>query len=129
MTPLPLGGGREEASKQLNMQLAFALAFTIIVELCVLLYLRERRAKVLWASVGINTLTNITLNLYFLCIGGEWISVLLAEILVVIVEGGLYYLFLRNIRQALVYSFFCNAISFLSGLLISLLFTYFSIEF
>ena len=88
MTPLPLGGGREEASKQLNMQLAFALAFTIIVELCVLLYLRERRAKVLWASVGINTLTNITLNLYFLCIGGEWISVLLAEILVVIVEGG-----------------------------------------
>ena len=111
------------------MQLAFALAFTIIVELCVLLYLRERRAKVLWASVGINTLTNIPLNLYFLCIGGEWISVLLAEILVVIVEGGLYYLFLRNIRQALVYSFFCNAISFLSGLLISLLFTYFSIEF
>lgn len=43
--------------------LLFALLPTIIIELAVLRFLRERRKKVLLGSVVMNILTNIPLNI------------------------------------------------------------------
>ena len=94
------------------------LVCTIIIELGVLYFLRERRAKVLWASVAINVITNIPLN--WVVFSG-WIfdltTLLLAEIIIIIIEAFWYFCFVRRWKQAFVYGVLCNTISFLVGLL------------
>ncbi len=99
------------------------LVCTIIIELGVLFFLRERRAKVLWASVAINVITNLPLNwLVF----SEWIfdltTLLLAEIIIVIIEALWYFCFVRRWKQAFVYGLLCNTISFLVGMLFILVY-------
>ena len=44
------------------------LVATIVIEWGVLLLLGERRRRVLLASVAINVLTNVPLNLFALCV-------------------------------------------------------------
>ena len=97
------------------------LLFTIIIEILVLLALRERRKRVLWASVIVNILTNIPLNMYVKAVHPKWGIILLAEGIVFIVETLWYYLFIREMSKAAIYSFLCNAISFLLGLLFTFL--------
>ena len=92
--------------------LLFALLPTIIIELAVLRFLRERRKKVLLGSVVMNILTNIPLNILLL---------LMFEVVVIILEALGYALLIRQWKQAFIYSFLCNAISFLTGLLVYLL--------
>ena len=104
--------------------LIYALVPTILIELAVLLFLRERRRRVLAASVVINILTNVLLNLYVNCINGSLPVIICGEVLVVLIEALWYYLFIRNLRQSFVYSFLCNAISFLLGLLAELLYLF-----
>jgi hypothetical protein len=97
-----------------------ALVATILIELVVLLLLRERRRRVLGASVFINVCTNVPLNL----LAGhlhDLGDVLLAEFLVVVVEALWYAIWTKDFKQAVVYGFLCNAISFLVGLLFLLL--------
>lgn len=101
--------------------LLLTLASTIAIECGVLLLLRERRMKVLLSSVVINVLTNIPLNLFVLFVDDSWTVILLAEVLVILAEAAWYWLFLRLLRQAFTYSFLCNSISFLTGLLFLLL--------
>ena len=98
-----------------------ALVLTILIEFVVLLLLRERSWLVLGASVVINILTNIPLNLFVLYIDGSWMTVALGELLVVVVEALWYLLFIRDLSCAFSYSVLCNAISFLTGLLAELL--------
>ena len=105
--------------------LLLALIPTILIELAVLLLLRERRAKVLMASVVVNILTNVPLNLFVNCINSSLLAILCGEIIVVLVETFWYFFFLSNLSRAFVYSFLCNAISFLTGLLAQLLYLYF----
>lgn len=105
--------------------LLYALIPTILIELAVLLLLRERRGRVLVASVIINILTNVPLNLFIEYYPIGLLSVLLCEILVILVETLWYYLFIRNLKRSFVYSFLCNAISFLTGLLVLLLYLFF----
>lgn len=102
--------------------LTTTLVPTILIEYGVLVFLRERRRKVLWASVVVNILTNIPLNLYFISHPGGLTAVCIAETLVVLIEALWYYWFVRHLSQAFVYSFLCNAISFLTGLSAQLLF-------
>jgi hypothetical protein len=45
------------------------------------------------------------------------VAIAIGEAVVVIIELLWYFLFVRNIRQAAVYSVLCNAISFLIGLI------------
>ena len=97
------------------------LFFTIIIEILVLLALRERRKRVLVASVVVNILTNIPLNMYVKAVHPDWGIILLAEGIVFIVETIWYYLFIKKLPQAAIYSFLCNAISFLLGLLFTFL--------
>lgn len=105
--------------------LLLALIPTILIELMVLLLLREHRRLVLGSSVIINILTNIPLNLYIFYIDSSMMTIVIGELLVVVVEALWYYLFLRVLSRAFIYSFLCNAISFLTGLLVQLLIVYF----
>lgn len=105
--------------------LLLALVPTILIELAVLLLLRERRRLVLASCVIINILTNIPLNLYAICIDSGMTTIIVGELLVVVVEALWYYLFLRVLSRAFIYSFLCNAISFLTGLLVQLLIVFF----
>ena len=96
-----------------------ALILTIVIEMAVLvLLLGERRKKILWASVAINCLTNVPLNLFLSFISYGWTEIIIGEILVFIIETAWYAKFLKDWKKGAAYSFFCNSISFLIGLLI-----------
>lgn len=110
---------------ELILILLLALVPTILIELSVLVLLREKSKKVLGASVVVNILTNLPLNLYVYFVYDSWLVIILGEMLVVLVEALWYYLFLHNWSKAFVYSILCNAISFLIGLLVELLYFYF----
>lgn len=109
-----------------QMLLAPLLA-TIVIEWGVLLFIGERRRKVLLASVVMNVLTNVPLNLYAVYVEFQgWSALIAGELLVVLVEALGYRMLLGDWRQAGIYSLLCNAISFLTGellVLIILLFT------
>ena len=98
-------------------QLLIAITLTVLIELGVLWLLMERRGKVLALSVVINVLTNVPLNLYVMRVGYSTKVILIGELLVFVVEALWYLIFIRDIKKAVVYSFLCNAVSFLSGLL------------
>lgn len=95
-----------------------ALLPTIVLEMGMLLFLRERRRKVLLGSVGINVMTNVPLSIWAISTYPTWTGILVAELLVFIIETGAYHLLVRDLRQAAMYSFLCNAVSFLTGLVV-----------
>jgi len=102
---------------RLAIQILTALIPTILIELGVLWLLLERRKKVLLSSIAVNVLTNVPLNLYVLLVGDSMGEILIGEVIVFLVEAVWYWFFTRSLRQALIYSFLCNAISFLIGML------------
>lgn len=102
--------------------LLLALVPTIAIELGVLLFVRERRRKVLLASVVMNVLTNVPLNFLLICLDGGDFTVLMAEAVVIVLETLGYMLVVRQWKQSFIYSFLCNSISFLSGLLVYMLY-------
>ena len=97
------------------LKLVIPLLATIVIELGVLLFLRERRRRVLWGSVGLNILTNVPLNLYAVYIGMGLTMVGVGEMLVILVEALGYWWLMRDLHRAVAYSFLCNVISFLLG--------------
>ena len=105
--------------------LLIALVLTILIELGVLLLMGERQRRILWASAVINVLTNVPLNCFLFYFTADDMTVIVGEILVVVAEALWYYAFLRKWKRALIYSVLCNAISFLAGLLLLLLFVTF----
>jgi len=106
------------------LKLLYTLVPTILIELGVLLILAEKRKKVLWASVIINILTNVPLNLYLRLVHNSWTEIVIGELTVLIVETIWYFLFLREWKKAFVYSLLCNAISFLVGILFQMIVIY-----
>ena len=108
------------------LKLVIPLLATIVIELGVLLFLRERRRRVLWGSVGLNILTNVPLNLYVIHHDIGPTGIALAEGLVVVAEALWYFAFTRSLGQSCVYSLLCNAVSFLTGLLFTILSYYYS---
>ena len=108
-----------EVDNELVMQLLVALILTILIEYGVLWMLLERRKKVLLSSIAVNVLTNVPLNLYLHFIDDRNGTILIGEVVVFLVEAVWYWFFTRNLKQAAIYSFLCNAISFLIGLLLS----------
>ena len=97
------------------LRLVIPLLATIVIELGVLLFLRERRRRVLWGSVELNILTNVPLNLYAVYVGAGLTMVGVGEMLVILVEALGYWWLIRDLHRAVAYSFLCNAISFLLG--------------
>ena len=108
----------------LIVNLLLALIPTIVIELGVLWLLRERRRLVLWASVVVNVLTNVPLNLFVHLVANSWTIIAVGELLVFGGEALWYYLFTKEVRRAVVYSFLCNAVSFLTGVLAQLIVIY-----
>lgn len=104
------------------LTLLIALVATILIEYGVLIMLGEKRRRVLLSSVVINILTNVPLNLYLLFVGNSWTAIAVGEVLVIVVEALWYFWFVREWQRAFVYSFLCNAISFLLGVLFQLIF-------
>ena len=102
------------------------LVATIVIELGVLLFVGERRRKVLYGSVAMNVLTNVPLNLYAIYMGDVWNTLIVGEILVVLTEALCYKRLVGEWRQAWIYSLLCNAISFLLGELFVLMFYLFT---
>ena len=107
--------------------LLLALIPTILIEYVVLWLLRERSRRILASSVLLNIITNIPLNLYLICISGSLLAILMGEGLVFLFEALWYAVFLRCLFRAVVYSFLCNATSFLTGLLTQLLYLYINV--
>jgi hypothetical protein len=105
--------------------LILALIPTILIELVVLLLLRERRRRVLASSVVINVLTNVPLNLYVYYVSNSLSVLLFGEVIVVLVETVWYYVFVRELSRSFTYSILCNAISFLIGLFVQILYFFF----
>lgn len=105
--------------------LILALIPTILIELVVLLLLRERRKRVLASSVVVNVITNVPLNLYVYFIGNTIPTLLLGEVIVILVETLWYYVFIRELSRSFTYSILCNAISFLTGLFAQILYYFF----
>ena len=101
----------------------WALLSTIFIELLVLLQLGERRKKLLLASIGINIITNVSLNYYLFFVSYTDTTVIIGEFLVVLTEALCYYFFTKNLAQSFIYSLLCNAISFLLGEFFQLIFT------
>lgn len=99
-------------------RLLIALIPTILIEGGVLWLMGERRRKVLGASVVVNVLTNVPLNLYLMLVDDSWATLLVGEVIVVVVETLWYLLFVKQFKQAFIYSLLCNATSFLIGLLV-----------
>ena len=85
--------------------LLLALVPTIAIELGVLLFVRERRRKVLLASVVMNILTNIPLNFLMICLEGDDIVLFTAEAVVIVLEALGYMLVVRQWKQSFIYSF------------------------
>ena len=107
------------------MMLLIPLAATIVIELGALLFMGERRRKVLLASVAMNVLTNVPLNLFFIHADERWNTLLAGEALVVLTEALCYRKLVGEWQQAWIYSLLCNAISFLAGeLLVMIVFLF-----
>ena len=106
------------------MRLLWPLVATIVIELGVLLFLGERRRKVLYGSVVINVLTNVPLNLYALNVSNGPSTVIVGELLVIVIEMLWYRWLVKDWRQAFIYSLLCNAVSYLTGLLLQMIFIY-----
>ena len=111
--------------KEMGLWLATALVLTIVIEYGVLRLLGERSRRVLLSSVVVNVLTNVPLNVYLLTVGTGWDSLFLGELLVLAVETLWYCYFVGQWIRALIYSLFCNIVSFMTGALIQLLVLYF----
>lgn len=99
-------------------EILIPLIATILIELGVLRLLGEKRRVVLWSSVVVNILTNVPLNVWAHLVPRPGLGdILIAEAVVIVVETLWYCYFVRSLKQAFVYAFLCNAISFLTGLL------------
>lgn len=101
--------------------LLYALVATIIIEALVLFALHERRWKVFAASVAMNVLTNLPLNLAVRFVPALQQSTLLTQIIlesvVTVVEFLLFFAVTRQRRTAAIYAVACNVTSYLCGLL------------
>lgn len=105
---------------ELVKYLVAPLILTIWIEIGVLFLFKERRSKVYLLSLGMNFVTNISLNLigYYLVIDTIWlyyIVVLLLEFLIWFLEGIGYYSIIKDKKKSCFYSLACNLCSFLLG--------------
>ncbi|MCR5160045.1 MAG: hypothetical protein K6D37_13105 [Prevotella sp.] len=107
-------------SSFLISSLLLTLLPTIAIELLVLWSLRERRADVLGSSVVVNLLTNVPLHLFLVFVSSSVTAIVAGEMLVLVIEMLWYRYFVSSWRQAFMYSFLCNGISCLTGLLVQL---------
>ena len=101
-----------------------ALILTLIIESCALFILKEKRIKVYVCSIILNTITNLSLNIFLTQYAvNEPIAYFLVlfslEVAIWFIEGMVYYFVIKDFKKSLKYSFILNLSSFLIGLVIS----------
>ena len=111
---------------ELFRYLAVPLALTLIIEALVLFLLKERRKRADILSIGMNVITNISLNLigYFIYIEQLWlyaIMIILLEVIIWILEGLGYYAGIKDKKKAILYTLACNGMSFFLGTILQVL--------
>ena len=99
---------------------------TVLLEMIVLMIFREKRIKVYIASIIINSLTNVPLNLFLLTYHfcNDWyyiITLISLELIIIVIEVLLYYFVIKDKKRSIIYGVFCNLYSFLIGLIIVIL--------
>lgn len=102
--------------------LILPLLITIVIEFGVLLLLCGFQWKVLLASIPINIATNVPLNLYVQQVDSSVLAIIIGELIVIVVEALCYYLLLKDLKQAFIYSLFCNITSVITGLLLEVIY-------
>ena len=125
MLPLGVGLGSLCADIPIATPLLYALIATIAIEAIALLAMSERRWQVLAMSVVMNILTNLPLNILAYHYPQVHTSLPLQiglECAVVAIEALLFWVVLQDKRKAFTYAILCNAISYLLGLLYSIVF-------
>ena len=111
---------------ELFRYLAVPLALTLIIEVFVLYLLKERRKRVYALCVGMNVITNISLNLigYYVIIDNLWLyalMVILLEAIIWILEGLGYFVEIKDKKRAILYTLVCNGMSFFLGTILQVL--------
>lgn len=113
------------AGHPMILPLLYALVATIIIEALVLLALGERRWTVLGASVAMNVLTNVPLNIVVSHMPALQASIagqIALEAVVLAIETVFFWLVMKDRRQAFIYALACNATSYLCGVAFSLVY-------
>lgn len=113
------------AGHPLILPLLYALVATIIIEALVLLALGERRWRVFGASVAMNVLTNVPLNIVVSHMPALQASIagqIALEAVVLAIETVLFWLVMKDRRQAFIYALACNATSYFCGVAFSLVY-------
>lgn len=105
------------------------LLVTIILELLMLYWLKEKHKKIFILSILMNAFTNISLNLFIFVFSFKspiqyFLMVFLIELGIWIFEGIMYHQFLHDVKKSVKYSFFCNGFSFLMGYIMQFLFIF-----
>ena len=99
------------------------LVITLVFESLMLLILREKRLKVYLVCLIMNIITNPLMNylLGFVNPYYYWLWLGIMEVVVFIIEAIIYYLFIKDMRKAILYSLLCNLLSLTCGILILML--------
>lgn len=92
------------------------LVFTIIIEMLALYLLGFRNRNLYLGLLLVNILTNPLLNFIVMEFSINYIGVIICEIIVVIIEGLLLKLIVRDNLPYFRLSFIMNSVSFLIGL-------------
>lgn len=110
---------------EIDSSVLINLVLTLVIEIIVLICFREKRVKVYIASLIMNVVTNVPLNIgltylkrYFSSLGYLPL-LLLGEIIVFFIEWLIYYLVLKESKRSFFYSFYSNILSFLIGIILT----------
>lgn len=97
------------------------LLLTIIVEILFLFIQKEKDYKVYIICIIMNIITNLSFNIgnRYLPVENYNLYIILLEILIVIIEGFIYFLHIRKPLKAFRLAFICNLASYLIGILLS----------
>ena len=96
------------------------LVVTILSETLIVVLFRFKKINIYITTVGINVVTNLSLNIALHHAGYNYYYIVLyaLEIAVFLIEGIIYYLIIKDFRKAMLLSLLCNLFSYLIGLLI-----------
>lgn len=104
-----------------------ALFLTIVLEvIAILVYKKMSKKNVdkyLFASFIVNVITNVPLNILLTNISQNnlfiyFVILVLLEIIIIIIEGLIYFVINKNIKEAFIISLLCNSFSFIIGTII-----------
>lgn len=104
----------------MSLELLKCFLLTVLIEIAVLRIIGEKNINVYIASIIINLITNVPLNIFLYLYSFSDITIyycilISLEIFILIIEGFMYYLVLKNYKKSFLYSILANLASFAFG--------------